>query len=65
MKVPVIMARKIAYSNSYACMLYCFILINEKAAYYAHIISLQQFDCLLFIENVLAIANNIAQKNYS
>ena len=28
-------------------------------------ISLRQFDCLLFIETVLAIANNIAQKNYS
>lgn len=29
------------------------------------IISLRQFDCLLFVETVLAIANNIAQKNYS
>lgn len=29
------------------------------------VVSLQQFDCLLFIENVIAIANNIAQKNYS
>lgn len=29
------------------------------------VISLRQFDCLLFIETVLAIANNIAQRNYS
>lgn len=29
------------------------------------VVSLKQFDCLLFIENVLAIANNIATKNYS
>lgn len=29
------------------------------------VISLRQFDCLLFIETVLAIASNIAQSNYS
>ena len=29
------------------------------------VISLKQFDCLLFVETVLAIANNIAQKDYS
>lgn len=29
------------------------------------VVSLRQFDCLLFIENVLAIANNIATKNHS
>ena len=29
------------------------------------VIALKQFDCLLLIETVLAIANNIAQKNYS
>ena len=29
------------------------------------VISLQEFDCLLFIENVLAIANNIVKQDYS
>ena len=29
------------------------------------VISLKQFDCLLFVENVLAIANNIATQNHS
>jgi len=29
------------------------------------VVSLRQFDCLLFIENVLAIANNVATKNYN
>ncbi len=36
----------------------------DKSPHETLIISLQQFDCLLFIETVLAIANNISQKKY-
>lgn len=37
----------------------------DKTPHETLIISLKQFDCLLFVETVLAIANNIAQKEYS
>jgi len=37
----------------------------DRSAQETLIISLQQFDCLLFIETVMAIANNINQKDYS
>ena len=37
----------------------------DQSAQETLVISLRQFDCLLFIETVLAIANNIAQRNYS
>ncbi|MGL6342324.1 MAG: N-acetylmuramoyl-L-alanine amidase-like domain-containing protein, partial [Waterburya sp.] len=36
----------------------------EEASQEKLIISLQQFDCFLFVETVLAIAHNISQKNY-
>ena len=37
----------------------------DRSAQETLIISLRQFDCLLFIETVMAIANNINQKDYS
>lgn len=37
----------------------------DRSMYETLIISLQEFDCLLFIETVLAIANNIKQQTYS
>ena len=36
----------------------------DRSPYETLIISLKQFDCLLFIETVLAIANNITEQNH-
>ena len=36
----------------------------DKSSYETLVVSLQQFDCMLFIETVLAIANNINRKEY-
>ena len=36
----------------------------DKSNYETLVISLQQFDCLLFIETIMAIAHNINQKEY-
>ena len=36
----------------------------DKSPQETLIISLQQFDCMLFLETVLAIASNITQKNF-
>ncbi|MCC0176402.1 DUF1460 domain-containing protein [Waterburya agarophytonicola K14] len=36
----------------------------DRSPHETLIISLKQFDCLLFVETVLAIANNIKQQNY-